>query len=166
MSKELEALEKFLDDYLTLCEKLHTNRQEKMLLDSNSPYNVLKTYLEFINNSEPSDALECLECLYCEPEDYRGSDRAKDYKTIKNYILKMQESKQYLKWEDLDFKKQEQTMKVLLNGKEYRLSYFTDGICKVIDLLTNNRKYQIYRHVDCYSYDVQLFNDLHLERVE
>ena len=96
MSKELEALEKFLDDYLTLCEKLHTNRQEKMLLDSNSPYNVLKTYLEFINNSEPSDALECLECLYCEPEDYRGSDRAKDYKTIKQALQRLDKYEQIL----------------------------------------------------------------------
>lgn len=61
MSRELEALEKFLDDYLTLCEKLHTNQQEKMLLDKNSPYNVLKTYLKFIDNSEPSEALKCLE---------------------------------------------------------------------------------------------------------
>ena len=90
MSKELEALEKFLDDYLTLCEKLHTNQQEKMLLDKNSPYNVLKTYLEFINNAEPSQALECLECLYCESEDYRSNDRTKDYETIKNYILKVE----------------------------------------------------------------------------
>ena len=61
MNKELEALEKFLDDYLTLCEKLHTNRQEKMLLDKNSPYNVLKTYLQFINNANPSEALKELE---------------------------------------------------------------------------------------------------------
>ena len=63
MRKELQALEKFLDDYLTLCEKLHTNRQEKMLLDKNSPYNVLKTYLQFINNAESSEALKSLEVL-------------------------------------------------------------------------------------------------------
>ena len=61
MNKELEALEKFLDDYLTLCEKLHTNRQEKMLLDKNSPYNVLKTYLKSIDNTNPSEALNGLE---------------------------------------------------------------------------------------------------------
>lgn len=46
MDKELEeALQKFLDEYLALCEKLHTNQQEKMLLDKNSPYNVLKQAL-------------------------------------------------------------------------------------------------------------------------
>lgn len=109
------------------------------------------------------EALGCLECMYCEPEDYRGNDRAKDYKIIKNYILKTQESKQYLKWEDLKFREEKQTMQVLLNGKEYKLSYFTDGIYKFIDLLTDKGKYQIYRYVDCYSYEVQFFNDLHLE---
>ena len=74
--------------------------------------------------------------------------------------------KHYLKWEDLEFKEEEQTMKVLLNGKEYKLSYFTDGIYKFIDLLTDNGKYQMGRYVDCYSYNVQFFNDLRLERVE
>ena len=58
MSKELEALEKFLDDYLTLCEKLHTNRQEKMLLDKNSPYNVLKQGL--LKSKKELEALEII----------------------------------------------------------------------------------------------------------
>ena len=40
--------------------------------------------------SKELEALECLECLYCEPEDYRSNDRAKDYETIKNYILNAQ----------------------------------------------------------------------------
>lgn len=60
MSKERKALDDFIKDYLFLCEKLCTNKQEKMLLDSNSPYNVLKTYLESIDNANPSEALECL----------------------------------------------------------------------------------------------------------
>ena len=66
MEKEFEALQKFLDDYLALCEKLHTNQQEKMLLDENSPYNVLKqvlTELKAIKEAKPSEALRCLEEL-------------------------------------------------------------------------------------------------------
>ena len=39
--------------------------------------------------------LEALERLAM-PDDYRNNDRARDYDTIKNYILKTQESKQYL----------------------------------------------------------------------
>ena len=122
--------------------------------------------LEEIDNADPSEAMECLECLYSNPEDYNSNDRAKDYDTIKQYILKTQEPKCYLRWEDLEFEEEEQTMKVLLNGKKYILSYFTDGIYKFIDLLTDNEKYQMGRYVDCYSYNVQFFNDLHLERVE
>ena len=184
MSKEQEIVEKLLSFAFAMSENMigltKGNYDEKTFIKKTYEYlqkytidrNEQKTVkqslkrLEEIDNAEPSAALECLEDLYCNPEDYRSNDRAKDYEAIKSYILKTQESKQYLKWEDLDFKKEEQIMKVLLNGKEYRLSYFTDGICKVIDLLTNNGKYQIYRHVDCYSYDVQFFNDLHLERVE
>lgn len=46
MTKEQEALDNFLKEYLFLCEKLNTNMQEKMLLDSNSPYNILKNAFE------------------------------------------------------------------------------------------------------------------------
>ena len=102
MSKELEALEKFLDDYLTLCEKLHTNRQEKMLLDKNSPYNVLKTYLEFINNAESSEALKSLEILdkiispllepvLAEYEDDLSDKITANYFALKQDLLKARE---------------------------------------------------------------------------
>ena len=102
MSKELEALEKFLDDYLTLCEKLHTNRQEKMLLDKNSPYNVLKTYLKFINNAESSEALKSLEILdkiispllepvLAEYEDDLSDKITANYFALKQDLLKARE---------------------------------------------------------------------------
>ena len=102
MRKELQALEKFLDDYLTLCEKLHTNRQEKMLLDKNSPYNVLKTYLQFINNAESSEALKSLEVLdkiispllepvLAEYEDDLGDKITANYFTLKQSLLKARE---------------------------------------------------------------------------
>ena len=102
LSKELEALEKFLDDYLTLCEKLHTNQQEKMLLDKNSPYNVLKTYLEFINNAESSEALKSLEILdkiispllepvLAEYEDDLSDKITANYFALKQDLLKARE---------------------------------------------------------------------------
>ena len=102
MSKELEALEKFLDDYLTLCEKLHTNRQEKMLLDKNSPYNVLKTYLQFINNAESSKALKTLDVLdkiispllkpvLAEYEDDLSDKITVNYFALKQSLLKTRE---------------------------------------------------------------------------
>lgn len=74
MTKEQEALNNFLKEYLFLCEKLNTNMQEKMLLDSNSPYNILKNAFEKA------------------PEPFQtGID------------LGVIKPKKYLKWEDLEF---------------------------------------------------------------
>lgn len=95
MTKEQEALDKFLKEYLFLCEKLHTNMQEKMLLDSNSPYNILKQSFE--KAPEPIQT---------------GID------------LGVIKPKKYLKWEDLKFEKKQQVMDVLLNGKPYILYFY------------------------------------------
>ena len=57
----------------------------------NEALNTIKNRLEVTDNAESSEALECLEYLYCNPEDYRSTDKAKDYNTVKNYILKAQE---------------------------------------------------------------------------
>lgn len=46
--------------------------------------------------SKELEALECLECLYCEPDDYRGNDRAKDYNTIKQALLKSEKEHKVL----------------------------------------------------------------------
>ena len=96
MEREFEdALQKFLDDYLALCEKLHTNQQEKMLLDENSPYNVLKqalTELQAIKEAKPSEAMECLATMYklCTPQrTYHKLDVCNN--TIKQALLKAQE---------------------------------------------------------------------------
>ena len=119
--------------------------------------------LNDIDNAEPSEAMECLECLYSDPEDYRSNDRAKDYETIKNYILKTQEQKKYLRWEDLEFKEEEQTMKVTLNGKEYILKYeklkdYDVDRVRILDKCC-------YKYMMLHTSTKQFFNDLHLERV-
>ena len=96
MSKERKALDDFIKDYLFLCEKLYTNKQEKMLLDGNSPYNVLKTYLESIDNAEPSEALKCLEKVYSRLPQWDLSRNIDQCNTIKQALLKAQEPKKYV----------------------------------------------------------------------
>lgn len=44
--------------------------------------------LEQIDNANHSEALKCLEDLYCEPVDYRSNDKENDYETIKQALLK------------------------------------------------------------------------------
>ena len=81
MSKELEpidALDKLLDGY-------------SKGMAGRSYYDIVREALqrlEEIDNANISEVLECLECLYCVPDDYRSNDRAKDYETIKQALLK------------------------------------------------------------------------------
>lgn len=95
MSKELEAVNKWLKEYLTLCEKLSTNQQERMLLNNDSPYNILKTYFESIDNVTPSEAMKELDEII----EYITEDKKVKYKAtilfdceiIKDALLKAQE---------------------------------------------------------------------------
>lgn len=99
MNRELEALDKLIKDYLSLCEKLNTNRQEKMLLDSNSPYNILKQYLESIDRADFSEVLECLKRMlgYASLDENEFEKVADDYNTIRLALITAQEMKKALK---------------------------------------------------------------------
>lgn len=46
--------------------------------------------------SKELEVLGCLECLYCEPEDYRSNDRSKDYVTIKQDLQRLYKYEQIL----------------------------------------------------------------------
>ena len=139
--------------------------------------------LEAIDNANPSEALEYLEewkyqinsyidcSLDCGDIDTECYNHLMDeleqyYITIKQALLKQQEPKKYLKWEDLEFKEEVQTMEVLLNGETYVLDYkFYPYEHNVIHLST----LEYDRVLTCcgdYGFDKQFFNDLHLERVE
>lgn len=67
------------------------------------------------------------------------------------------EAKKYLKWEDLEFTNEEQTMKVKLNNNIYTMFYYSDEVC--FDTVSIAGVF-----IDCCSQ--QFFNDLHLEVVE
>ena len=159
MSKEyLEALERVGDNL------------EHHYLENIKDFNILKQSLqrlESIDNAEPSEALECLDKLEQDIKDrvILAEDRQlKLCAVIKQALLKAQEPKQYLKWEDLEFKKKQQVMDVLLNGKPYILYFYK--------LSTQNEVtiFSIDMHIvtlsSNYTEDVQFFNDLKLERVE
>lgn len=177
MSKELDYLDKILNyQPLTLVERTIIECIKEKI-----------QYLESIDNADSSEALECLEKLkgmeissmpfsdeYGTQEvdlnDIRkvGSQLNTDFReyttTIQQALLKAQEPKQYLKWEDL--KKLGKEIKVKLNGVEYLL-------CKKIVL--GFPEYYLYPEGNqkpvlmCLgdsAYEKQFFNALHLERVE
>lgn len=182
------------------------NEYEKKTGDKNPPVYFSKDNLliieealhrlESIDNANPSEALELVDKManyILLDEEYGFIDEKekqaiiKDRDTIKNYILKAQEPKQfkdskefkieipesslmdynpvkhYLKWEDLEFKAEnsKQNMAVLLNGTKYTL---------VVGCNVHFDKLAILRNGGINYYfleaDKQFFNDLHLERVE
>ena len=161
MSENMIGLTKGNYDENTFIKKTYEYLQ-KYTVDRNEQKAIKQSIerLEAIDNAEPNEALECLECLYCEPEDYRSNDREKDYETIKDYILKTQEPKQYLKWEDLDFSEEIKILNVRMNNNDYILRYALDilGVecCFLYDSARNH-------HIDLTR---QFFNDLHLEVVK
>ena len=126
--------------------------------------------LESIENANPSEALECLEELgemyYVEADNLEESvityaNECDWFNTIKNCILKAQEPKKYLKWEDLEFEHTPKYIDVKMNGNKYKLVVGYNGAGKNLVILRNDK--QPYYFL---KYDKQFFNDLHLERVE
>ena len=120
---------------------------------------------ESIDNSSPSEALE--ETLRDIAYDLENDDnpflrdRYYGLLDLKQALLKAQEPKHYLKWEDLEFNIDKQMMTVLLNGTKYTLIVGRNVHIDKLAFLRNGE-------INCYflEADKQFFNDLHLERVE
>lgn len=115
--------------------------------------------LESIDNANPSEALECLMYLKAEFRDYPSA-----FNSIKNALLKAQEPKKYLKWEDLEFKEKAIYKRVTLNGELYLLKTYRNFILCFDIVELEKTDGTILFHIN--QYNLQFFNDLHLERVE
>lgn len=123
--------------------------------------------LEAIDNANPSEALELVDKManyILLDEEYGFIDEKekqaiiKDRDTIKRALLKAQEPKKYLKWEDLKFTKKSKEMLVKLGDTTYPIRYYkvNDNINKVC--ISSFQFIEIY--------DIRFFNDLHLEVIE
>lgn len=162
MSKELEALNYVWYNYYT--EELSQNEVKEIEKNLNIVQDGLKR-LEAIDNAEPSEALECLERIGAEKlargELIRNDNKLEPYiDTIKQALLKAQEPKHYLKWEDLELSYNMKNVKVKMGDNEYIIRYFLNALddyeCFLCDV-ERNQLIRLYK---------QFFNDLHLERVE
>lgn len=75
---------------------------------------VIDNYTSLKNdNANFNEALECLECLYCEPEDYRSNERAKDYETIKQALLNAE--------------KEHNALEIIKKTKNIKVSFYENG---------------------------------------
>ena len=171
----LESLER-----LAMPDELHIKECEKLGISLTEDFDIVEqalNRLESIDNANPSEALECLEALEQDIKDrvILAEDRQlKLCAVIKQALLKTQEPKQYLKWEDLKFTYDEQKIKVKLNGENYTVVYFISpayyghngyeyvGILKDDDIVV----YSINGYLYTANLLKQFFNNLHLEVIE
>ena len=170
MSKELEMVRAMING---------ANEYEKKTGDKNPPVyfsrnnlliieNALQR-LEAIDNANPSEALECWQWIDATiPQWVREKDKERPnvLEPIKQALLKAQEPKQYLKWEDLEFTSEDQTIKVKMGDTIYKVVYrCCDGI-KEVQLLSEDEKFLYFNYIGNFKDNIQFFNDLRLERVE
>ncbi len=152
-SEALECLEKlngmeissmpFSDEYGT---------QEVDLNDIRKVGSQLNTdFREYINTIKQS----LLKAQFLE-EEYNNLMEDKD--NLESELFKLQEPKHYLKWEDLEFKEERQTIKVRMGNNIYNLFFFK----------YRYKRCHLFNEEGQLIYDIQeqLFNDLRLERVE
>ena len=123
--------------------------------------------LESIDNAEPSEALECLEKVYSRLPQWDLSRNVDQCNIIKQALLKQQEKKTYLKWEDLEFGKTTHKLKAKMNDSLYRIEWYIDGLgANVVSLYKYITKDYLVYCVCIKDNSHNFFNDLHLERVE
>ena len=164
MSKETEEFSKerqALDELYDVAGNIKNLKEDYIILKN------MVNRLESIDNSNPSEALELLGFMgnFIIPTAL-GNKHLKDFcdkefAIIKQALLKAQEPKQYLKWEDLEFNHTPKYIDVKMNDNKYKLVVGYNVVGKNLAILRDGKKE--YYFLEC---DKQLFNDLHLERVE
>lgn len=111
MSKELNALE--------CLEALEQDIKDRVILAEARQLNLCAIIkqalleLQYIKEASLIEALGCLECLYCESEDYRSNDRAKDYEYLKQALLKAE--------------KEHKALEIIKKTKNIKVSFYENG---------------------------------------
>ena len=116
-------------------------------------------YLEFISH----ELKNYYEHLYIILRDSREElilkkKKANEYlNTIKQYLLKSQEPKHYLQWDDLEFNHTPKIIDVKLNDVKYTLVTGYNVAGSNLAILRNDKQQYYFL-----KFDKQFFNDLHL----
>lgn len=88
------------------------------------------------------------------------------YSVVEKALIKEQEHKQYLKWEDLEFNYGTKEQKVKMGDTIYKIVYSNYDNTKEVQLFSEDEKYIYFHFFGNFEEHVQLFNDLHLEVLE
>lgn len=124
-----------------------------------------KDYLESLERLAMPDELHVEECRKL------GIGLTEDYDVVEQALLELKSIKEskpkhYLKWEDLVFTVDWKVMTVKMSDTVYKILYRYCYANEEVQLLSKDKKLLCLRLIGRYKYNIQLFNDLHLERVK
>lgn len=124
-----------------------------------------KDYLESLERLAMPDELHVEECRKL------GIGLTEDYDVVEQALLELKSIKEsklkhYLKWEDLVFTVDWKVMTVKMGDTVYKILYRYCYANEEVQLLSEDKKLLCLRLIGRYKYNIQLFNDLHLERVK
>ena len=118
---------------------------------------------ESIENANPSEALKNFKSM--KQQVFQVDDDFEFYADkVEQALLKAQDPKHYLKWEDLEFTRDEKVMTVKMGDTVYKILYRYCYGNEEVQLLSEDEKLLCLNLVGKYKDNVQLFNDLRLEK--
>lgn len=125
---------------------------------------------DVFNNPVPlskEERYKYIEHIYYHWEEMKEALEEQNKQLVEENIeLKKKSNKHYLKWEDLEFTRDEKVMIVKMGDTVYKILYrCCDGI-EEVQLLSEDEKLLVINLIGKYKDNIQVFNDLHLERVE
>ena len=165
MENYFEALER-----LAMPDELHISECEKLGIGLTEDFDLVEQALlelTSIKGAKPSEALECLERIDKEYLTIESKDFDNCFNTIKEALLKAQEPKQYLKWEDLEKFKDKDSVKVKMNGTELSLIIQIDCLNDIyVQLYKEKEDGNCVNLLSDFFRNKELFNNLRLELLE
>lgn len=173
LSKGNECI-KYLPEYLKPIKdnikqallKAQEQEKEKLLFKNIHNTKVKTPLVSIFEGLSRDERFKFTEHIYYHWEEMKEALEAKNEELVKENTelrLKAQEPKQYLKWEDLEFKEDNEYsyFKVKLGDNVYQAFSYCSYFFKMDTVVIRANNQYIFT-----TQDKQFFNDLHLERVE
>lgn len=147
--------------------KAQEQEKEKLLFKNIHNTKVKTPLVSIFNGLSKEERYKFTEHLYYNWEEMKEALEEQNKQLVEENIeLKKKLSNHYLKWEDLEFTVDWKVMTVKMGDTVYKILYRYCYANEEVQLLSEDKKLLLLRLIGRYKYNIQLFNDLHLEVVE
>ena len=156
-----EILQKYYQEGITL-DSVRALKQENAELrkKAQKEHKALDLLMQELDCKDFADLRKYARCGYEKLNSFKVSKEVK-IEIPESSLMDYNPTKQYLKWEDLDFNHTPKMIDVKMSGNKYKLVVGYNVAGENLSILRDGK--QKYYFLEC---DKQFFNDLHLERVE